>query len=155
LVTLQNCSAPPYHHAVRVHHLNCGTQCPFTARLINGEGGMFSPGLLVAHCLLIETESDLVLVDTGMGLVDMKPRHTLGRHFEATLRPTLDPEETAIRQVERLGFRAGDVRHIVMTHLDLDHAGGLPDFPQAKVHVLDIEHHAAMARKSIVSASAT
>ena len=58
---------------------------------------MFSPGLLVAHCLLIETESDLVLVDTGMGLVDMKPRHTLGRHFEATLRPTLDPEETAIR----------------------------------------------------------
>jgi glyoxylase-like metal-dependent hydrolase (beta-lactamase superfamily II) len=133
---------------MRVHHLNCGSMCPFTARLINGEGGLFSPGLLVCHCLLIESESGLVLVDTGIGLVDMPPRHTLGRHFEATVRPILDPEQTAVRQVERLGFRAGDVRHIVMTHLDLDHAGGLPDCPRAKVHVLDIEHQAAMKRRS-------
>jgi len=133
---------------MRVHHLNCGTMCPFTARLINGEGGLISPGLLVCHCLLVESESGLVLVDTGVGLVDMPPRHTLGRRFEALVRPILDPEETAVRQVERLGFRADDVRHIVLTHLDLDHAGGLPDFPHAKVHVLDVEHQAAMKRKS-------
>jgi len=31
-----------------------------------------------------------------------------------------------------------------MTHLDLDHAGGLPDFPHAKVHVLQREYEAAM-----------
>jgi glyoxylase-like metal-dependent hydrolase (beta-lactamase superfamily II) len=28
-----------------------------------------------------------------------------------------------------------DVRHVVLTHLDLDHAGGLVDFPKATVHV--------------------
>jgi glyoxylase-like metal-dependent hydrolase (beta-lactamase superfamily II) len=134
---------------MRVHHLNCGSLCPFTARLVNGEGGLFSPGLLVCHCLLIESESGLVLVDTGIGLVDMPPRHTLGRYFETLVRPALDPDQTAIRQVERLGFRADDVRHIVMTHLDLDHAGGLPDFPQAKVHVLDVEHEVAMKRKGL------
>jgi len=55
-------------------------------------------------------------------------------------RPRLDPEETAIRQVTRLGYAPGDVRHIVLTHLDLDHAGGLPDFPRAKVHLLEAEH---------------
>jgi glyoxylase-like metal-dependent hydrolase (beta-lactamase superfamily II) len=33
------------------------------------------------------------------------------------------------------GFRREDVRHIVLTHLDFDHAGGLPDFPEARVHV--------------------
>jgi glyoxylase-like metal-dependent hydrolase (beta-lactamase superfamily II) len=34
----------------------------------------------------------------------------------------------------------------VITHLDLDHAGGLPDFPWAKVHLHAREHAAAMAR---------
>jgi glyoxylase-like metal-dependent hydrolase (beta-lactamase superfamily II) len=32
------------------------------------------------------------------------------------------------RQVERLGYRREDVRHIVLTHLDMDHAGGLRVF---------------------------
>ena len=36
------------------------------------------------------------------------------------------------------------MRHIVLTHLDIDHAGGLSDFPTAQVHVLDVEHAAAM-----------
>jgi glyoxylase-like metal-dependent hydrolase (beta-lactamase superfamily II) len=29
---------------------------------------------------------------------------------------------------------------VVLTHLDLDHAGGLPDFPRARVHVHRTEH---------------
>jgi glyoxylase-like metal-dependent hydrolase (beta-lactamase superfamily II) len=36
-------------------------------------------------------------------------------------------------QVQRLGFDPRDVRHIVLTHLDFDHAGGLDDFPHATV----------------------
>ncbi len=32
------------------------------------------------------------------------------------------------------------MRHIVLTHLDVDHAGGLPDFPDARVHVFAREH---------------
>jgi len=39
------------------------------------------------------------------------------------------------------------VRHIVVTHLDLDHAGGLGDFPSAKVHLHSREHAAAMTRR--------
>jgi len=52
----------------------------------------------------------------------------------------------ALPQVEALGFRRADVRHIVLTHLDFDHAGGLPDFPEAKVHVHVLEKDAALAR---------
>jgi len=37
------------------------------------------------------------------------------------------------------------VRHIVLTHLDVDHCGGLPDFPDAQVHVLAAELDAALA----------
>src|SRR5258708_39014912 len=49
--------------------------------------------------------------------------------------------------VERLGYRQDDVRHIVDTHLDLDHAGGLADFPWASVHVFRDELDAAFAPK--------
>ena len=53
-----------------------------------------------------------------------------------------------MRQVERLGFKAEDVRHIVLTHLDFDHAGGLDDFPEARVHLMDEEANAATAQKT-------
>ncbi len=49
-----------------------------------------------------------------------------------------------MRQVAALGHDPADVRHIVVTHLDLDHAGGLADFPKATVHLHEGEHAAAM-----------
>lgn len=55
----------------------------------------------------------------------------------------LRESETAIRQIEALGHNPGDVRHIVLTHLDFDHAGGLEDFPGATVHVMAKEYDSA------------
>ncbi len=127
---------------MRIHHLNCGTMCPFSRKLVNGEGGLFASGEMVCHCLLIETpNSGLVLVDTGFGLDDIRePARRLGpiRHL---LRGRLDTQEAAVTQIEALGFSRSDVRHIVLTHLDLDHAGGLSDFPEAAVHLLEQERH--------------
>jgi glyoxylase-like metal-dependent hydrolase (beta-lactamase superfamily II) len=129
---------------MNIHHFNCGTMRPFTERLIHGRGSYFAAGRMVCHCLLIESRDGLVLVDTGVGLDDCaQPAARLGKTFVAVVRPTLDPEETAARQIERLGHRRNDVRHIVVTHLDLDHAGGLADFPNATVHVYRDEHDAA------------
>lgn len=130
---------------MRVHHLDCCPMRPYTERFIQGEGSWGKPGRMVAHCLLIETEGGLVLVDTGLGIDDVRaPLERLGRLFLLATRPRLDEANTALRQVEALGFRGSDVRHIVLTHLDVDHAGGLADFPAAKVHVYDAEHRAAM-----------
>jgi glyoxylase-like metal-dependent hydrolase (beta-lactamase superfamily II) len=130
---------------MRVHHINCATMCPVGRRLVNGDGCVFEAGRTVCHCLVIESEDGLVLVDTGLGLDDVADaKARLGRGFVATVRPRLDERETAARQIERLGFRDDDVRHIVLTHLDLDHAGGLPDFPQARVHVHDRELDAVL-----------
>jgi len=135
---------------MRIHHLNCGTICPPFGRLTRGGGSLFSSGHLVCHCLLIETSSGLVLVDTGIGRADIAhPRERLGSSFQTVFRPLLDVKETAIHQVEALGFSASDVRHIVVTHLDLDHAGGLGDFPDAQVHVYRPEHDAAMNRPTL------
>lgn len=135
---------------MRIHHLNCGTMCPPIGRLTRGAGSLLSRGRMVCHCLLIEAGDGLVLVDTGIGLADIQhPGERLGRGFTSIVGPRLDPEETAIYQVEKLGFSPSDVRHIVLTHMDLDHAGGLADFPGALVHVYRPEHDAATARATL------
>jgi len=127
-----------------IHHLNCSTLRPPCARFINGNGGFLSRGRLVCHCLLIETNSGLVLVDTGLGLRYVDNPKLLGRLVHFMIKAPSDPAETTARQIVQLGFAHKDVRHIVLTHLDLDHAGGLPDFPNAQVHVLAQEYDAAM-----------
>lgn len=77
-------------------------------------------GPLVFHVLVVETSRGLALVDTGFG--GAGPR-------------------TAKRL---LGVDAAQVRDIVLTHLDFDHVGGLPDFPGATVHTTAAEHAAAI-----------
>jgi glyoxylase-like metal-dependent hydrolase (beta-lactamase superfamily II) len=129
--------------AMRIHHLNCGTMCPRSARLFNGEGGWLAPAKLICHCLLIEADDGLLLVDTGFGSGDARDPQQFGRLF-SLMGAKLEIGETAIRQIEGLGFAAADVRHIIITHLDSDHSGGLPDFPQAEVHVFAPELEAAL-----------
>jgi len=127
-----------------IHDLNCGTMCPRGARLITGRGGLLEEARLVCHCLLIEGADGLVLVDTGFGTDDVRNPRQLGSFFTAVVRPRVNAMETAISQVRERGFDPSDVRHIITTHLDLDHAGGLPDFPQAEVHLLGRELDAAL-----------
>ena len=128
-----------------IHHLNCGTMCPRGARLLTGEGGLLGRARSVCHCLLIEGAEGLVLVDTGFGRGDVENRRQLGGFFNAVVSPQLDAAETAHAQLLARGMEPGDVRHIVTTHLDLDHSGGLPDFPGAEVHLLGRELAAAMS----------
>lgn len=103
--------------------------CPLAPDFLAG-------GDFVCHCLLVETPSSgLVLVDTGLGTGDVTRPERLPLGFRTFLRPKLDRRETAVERVRALGYEREDVRHVVVTHLDLDHAGGLPDFPEAAVHL--------------------
>jgi glyoxylase-like metal-dependent hydrolase (beta-lactamase superfamily II) len=133
---------------MRVHHLNCGTMRPPGGRLLDGRSGLLRRSELVCHCLLLETDSGLVLVETGMGTPAAdRPKEWLGREFQLLTSPTLLATETAVAQIERLEFWPADVRHVVLTHLDLDHAGGLVDFPEATVHVYATELRALRSPK--------
>ncbi|MFD5830775.1 MBL fold metallo-hydrolase [Lentzea sp. NPDC060358] len=125
---------------MRIHHLNCGSMRSVEP---TREGLPSIPA--VNHCLLAETDHGLVLVETGLGLGNVRdPAGTLDPSWVAQVEPALEEEETAIRQIERMGFDATDVRHVVLTHLDVDHCGGLPDFLGAAVHVLAGELEAAL-----------
>lgn len=118
---------------MRIHHLNCGTMHP--------------PGAtMVCHVLLLEVGRRLVLVDAGYGTADVLSPRRLGATRHLT-RPVLSAEETALARVRALGLDPADVRDIVLTHGDPDHAGGIADFPGARVHLLAAEHAAIRRRR--------
>lgn len=125
----------------RVHHLNCGTLRPFGA----------PP--MVCHVLLLETDAGLVLVDAGLGLADIAaPAARLTGGLARVIRPDFATGETAAAQVEALGFERSDVTHIVATHLDSDHTGGIDDFPGATVHATATELRSARGARGIPAA---
>lgn len=125
---------------MRIHHLNCGTMAPVGKRLMEGAGAPWQRGRLVCHCLLIDTGTRLVLVDTGFGLRDIAdPMGRIGRPLKLLLNPLFAESEAAVRQVQALGYEPADVTDIVLTHHDHDHVGGVDDFPNARLHVHAIE----------------
>ena len=135
---------------MRIHHLNCISSCPLGGKLMDGRSAsIVERGELACHCLLLELNDRLVLVDTGMGLKDVhNPRSRLSAFFLAMVKPAFREELTAYQQVQRLGFNPRDVRDIVLTHLDFDHAGGLDDFPEATVHLMAAERDYAFQQRT-------
>jgi len=99
-------------------------------------------------CIVVETDQGLVLVDTGVGLHDHENPYWIVRLFALNFGLRRDPDTTAVRQLAARGVPASAVQHIVLTHLHFDHAGGLPDFPHALVHVHLREQQAFLHPKS-------
>ena len=60
-----------------------------------------------------------------------------------------------MRQLEGLGHDPADVRHIITTHLDLDHAGGIGDFPEVQDLFASGARRSRRARRDCWSVPAT
>ena len=107
-----------------LHHLNC-------VKIVSPINDN-----VCGHCLLINENDRLILIDTGIGLADTQhPEERIGRELVDLVGYHFDEELTALRQIEKLGLDPGKVTDCVITHLDNDHIGGLADFPEATVHV--------------------
>jgi glyoxylase-like metal-dependent hydrolase (beta-lactamase superfamily II) len=123
---------------MKVRHLNALTMCPVAAFALGDSKE------LVCHCLVVESKHGLVLVDSGLfAETDFSSRMRTHGYFLTLMRVARDRDATAARALERLGYRAADVTHVVCTHLDLDHVGGIADFPDAEIHVMEEERAAA------------
>ena len=123
---------------MRVMYLNCGIMRPRGA-------GIIVPRLarVPCLCLLMECGNMLVLVDAGLGKGDIEEPSRLGAS-NAVLNAQRDILHTAAGQVKARGFEPEQVTDIICTHLDRDHAGGISDFPEARVHVMADELSAAL-----------
>ncbi len=119
-----------------LHHLDGGTLFPPGGRLAN------DAGRLVCHVVAFDFDGGVGLIDTGVGAAArLDPRSRLGP-IAPLLKPDRDPETTVARQLERLGV--GPVTDILITHLDIDHASALDEFPDARVHLHRRELDAAL-----------
>ena len=110
-------------------HINCGT--------------LLVPNFptVVCHCLALLDGPHTVLVDTGIGLLDIAdPTGRLGEELVHAAGFQFDARDTAVRRLEAMGVARESVRDIILTHADPDHAGGLADFPHARVHLSAEEH---------------
>ncbi len=113
---------------MKVHHLNC----------VKIES-QFGPG--VGHCILIENNESLVLIDAGIGMAETKePEKYLGKELVEITGFQFNESLTAFRQIEQLGLNPNKVSDIVCSHLDPDHIGGTVDFPNAELHISKEEY---------------
>jgi N-acyl homoserine lactone hydrolase len=87
---------------------------------------------LPVNAYAIEHRDGVILVDTGMSsrLKREPPWHPF---FRRGVRFDIEPEQEAGPQLEAIGIRSGDVRQIVLTHLHVDHDGGLAAFPASEI----------------------
>jgi len=120
-----------------IHLLNCFTDnARWPSKLKTGMA-----------CLLIETDQGPVLLDTGLGLGDYANPTWMTRMFRIITIMPFDLKETAVNRIKKLGYAPENVKHIILTHMHFDHISGLPDFPQAKVHVHRREYEAFTSGK--------
>jgi glyoxylase-like metal-dependent hydrolase (beta-lactamase superfamily II) len=133
---------------VRVWVFSAGT-IDASSRLMLGRGPLTRGYTVSLTCVLLERPEGLVLVDTGWGSPTASaPGDYPGWLFEVTAgKPRITVEETAAGRLRALGFRPEDVTDVVLTHLDIDHVGGLVDLPNARVHVSRAEHVARFERR--------
>lgn len=124
---------------MKIHHPNCRTL-----------GGQFPRIDSMIYCILVEADHGLTLIDTGIGRMDYPNPSRLMRIFMKWVGTQVHVEETAAMQTEALRYSISDVRHIVLAHLHLDHAGGLRDFPEAEVHIFRTEYEAGMNPRGLV-----
>ena len=82
---------------------------------------------------VLDNGVDRILIDTGY---DAEEGARRGRPIE------IDPT----RAVEALGFSAGEIDRIIVSHLHYDHAGGLDRYPNARFHLQEAEMSYATGR---------
>ena len=84
---------------------------------------------------LIEHPKGLALFDTGMKLDNWPPQYR--QDGEQRTDQMID------RQLAGIGYKPDDIRYVIMSHMHLDHAGGMPIFPKATFIIRKSELKAA------------
>jgi len=107
-------------------------------------------GWLPTYAFAVEHPEGVILVDTGAnaGLKRLPRWHP---YFQRAVKFDIEPEQEAGAQLRAMGVGPSDVRLIVLTHLHIDHDGGLAAFPRARVLVSPGERAAAAGLKGRIN----
>lgn len=103
-------------------------------------GGGLSKVKMAVTVAVVERPDGLVLIDTGWSRRSCAwPEENPGRVAKLLLGMEVKPEDAIASQLLSLGYSPGDVKHLVATHLHVDHAGAADDFPSAMLHASEAE----------------
>jgi N-acyl homoserine lactone hydrolase len=100
----------------------------------------------------------LILIDTGLHpSVAVDKKQNLGRILATTTARhwKMEPDQAIPDQLRALGKQASDVKLVVMTHLHLDHASGMSQFPDATFVFSKQEWERANEPRSVTSGYVT
>jgi glyoxylase-like metal-dependent hydrolase (beta-lactamase superfamily II) len=97
------------------------------------------PAFLIRH-----PSAGAFLVDTGLhASVAARPAENLGRVVTSAMQPEVEPGEDLPAQLRAKGVDPKSIRLVVMTHLHVDHASGMSEFPTATFVFTEAEWEAA------------
>ena len=157
---------------IKIHVLNCGSifLLPEAAyctgsRLAANAGGITAPMArrvqLPNRAFLIEhPQHGNILVDTGWpreispsGVYsESAARSLLPAHLSAFFHPVVAPGETAVEQLDGLGFKPEDIDLLILTHLDADHICALKDFAGKAKRIIVAEDEYFWSCRSVYKA---
>ena len=112
----------------RIHPLNLGKVELRAENPVSSDGQAESIPLCA---YLFETMSGWVLFDTGADPQGMSGNYPP----EFRKNPTVTSEHALLDKLRFFGLTPSDISCVVMSHLHLDHAGGLRFFPSAQTYV--------------------
>ena len=101
---------------------------PVTDSAQSGTEPLFIP----IHAFLVDSPIGYILFDTGCnpeGMAGAWPEALRANPYVAA------PEQQLLCRLAQLGLKPADISVVVLSHLHLDHAGGVHFFPRAKVYV--------------------
>jgi glyoxylase-like metal-dependent hydrolase (beta-lactamase superfamily II) len=97
------------------------------------------PAFLISH-----PNAGRILVDTSLhSSIAAEPRENLGRLVARYARPRIEPGRDLPSQLRELGADPRSIPLVVMTHLHVDHASGISEFPSSTFVISSAEWRAA------------
>jgi N-acyl homoserine lactone hydrolase len=105
------------------------------------------PAFIVEH-----PGAGVMLVDTGFhASLAVDPKANLGPVLGRLFKPKMGPDDAMPGQLRARGLDPSKVAIVVMTHLHVDHASGVSQFPDATFVVSKREWHAATEEKGLTA----
>jgi len=118
---------------MRLYVIDCGRiEMRVSNQVTSGAPDARNAPAIPVPCWLFQTEQGWMLFDTGCDPEGMTKNWPPARQENPYVCP---PEQELTAQLALLGIRPSDIRCVVLSHLHLDHAGGLKFFPNARVIV--------------------
>lgn len=116
--------------SVKVFFFECGT-LKSEKHLFTLNIGVGEPFEVPVPFFLIQHNDKNILFDTGNALaVSKNPEKHWGQIIK-TYYPVMDEKQYVVNQLEDMGIGPENIDYVVLSHLHLDHAGGVGAFPNA------------------------